>query len=177
MRPKIAAALSLLLVVAASALPAAASADLPKRPSCADVSPALLKSTFGFSFSIHAISKEHQSKKLQHLDCDYRGAAGDLSLVYKRYSSDKAARADFSSVRKSLIRRGKAEAADSFVQLLPLSKLRGVGDMAFRSDDGTVLQFVDGVDSVTIENGFPLDTPIRIIRGMVALAKYVDRHG
>jgi hypothetical protein len=36
------------------------------------------------------------------------------------------------------------------------------------------LEFVDGAESVRIEQAFPLDGPGRTIGGMVALAGYVD---
>jgi hypothetical protein len=169
-------AVTLLLVVGVMALPSAASADLPKKPACAAVTATQLKSTFKFSFSSHWTSKEHHTTTLQQLACNYRSAEGDLSIDYYRYSSDKAARAHFSSVRKALIRQGNNGSPDSIVQLLPLIKLRGIGTMALRSTDGTVVEFVNGVDSVTIENGFA-DLTSRTVREMVAFARYVDLHG
>ncbi len=169
-------ATTLLLVLGVLAMPFAASADLPKKPACSAVTSTLLKSTFKFSFSTHWTSKEHQTKTLQHLACNYTSAEGDLSIDYNRYSSDKAARAHYNSVRRSLIRQGKNEPPDTITQLLPLIKLHDIGEMAFRSTDGTVVQFVDGVDSVTIENGFA-DLSHQEVREMVAFAVHIDRHG
>lgn len=167
---------AVLLVAGLLVLPSVASADLPRAPACSNVTSKLLKSTFGFSFSAHPTSRERRTNTLQHLACTYRSAEGDLSIAYNRYSSDAAARAHYASVRKSLIRQGNDSSGMTITQLLPLIKLRGIGDMAFRSTDGTVLEFVDGVDSVTIEHGFA-DLTRRTTRRMVALAGYVDRHG
>jgi hypothetical protein len=167
---------SLVLAVGVLALPLTASADLSKKPACSTVTATLLKSTFGYSFSAHPTSKAHQTKTLQHLVCTYRSGQGDLSIEYDRYSSGKAARAHYDSFRKSLIRQGNSDSGMTVTQLLPLVKLRGLGDIAFRSTDGTVVEFVDGADSVTIENGFA-ELDLRMTRKMVALARYVDGHG
>lgn len=167
---------ALLAVLGVLALPAAGLGDLPKKPSCSALTPALLKSSFGFTFSAHAIAKQHRTTTLQHLACTYRSKDGELSIAYNRYTSASAARAHYASVRRSLIKQGNDSSGMGITQLLPLVKLRGLGDMAFRSTDGTVVEFVDGVDSVTLEHGFADVTP-RVTREMVALAGYVERHG
>jgi hypothetical protein len=174
--PRTLSAVTVLLVAGVLTLPSAASASLPKKPACSDVSSTLLKSTFGFSFSTHWTSKEHHTATLQRLACTYRSADGDLSIAYSRYPSDTAARARYSSARRSLIRQGNNEPPDAMTQLLPLVKLRGIGDLALRGTDGTVVQFGDGAYFVTIENGFA-DLNSRTTRKMVALARYVDSHG
>jgi hypothetical protein len=167
---------TLLLVVSVLALPVAASADLPAKPTCSRVTSKLLKSTFRYSFSAHPTAKAHHTKTLQHLGCTYRSPDGDLTIAYNRYESAAAARAHYTSVRRSLIKQGNNDSGMGITQLLPLIKLRGLGDMALRSTDGTVVEFVDGVDSVTLEHGFADLTP-RVTREMVALAAYVDHHG
>lgn len=165
------------LVVGVLVLASAASASLPTKPECSDVTSTVLQSTFSFSFSTHWTSKGHRAKTVDHLGCVYRSADGALSIDYNRYLSAAAARAHYVTVRKSLTRRGNAGASSmSVTQLLPLVELRGVGDVALRSTDGTVIEFVDGVDSVTIEHGFADISP-RTTRAMVALAGYVDHHG
>jgi hypothetical protein len=114
---------------------------------------------------------------VQHLGCTYRSADGDLTIAYNRYSSGQAALAHYTSVKKELIRQGNNDSSGMTVtELLPLIRLRGIGDKALRSTDGTVVEFVDGVDSVTIEHGFA-DLNRRTTRGMVALAGYVDHRG
>lgn len=167
---------SLLLVAGALALPGAVPAKLPKKPACTDVSAALLKRTFGFSFSKHGRSRRHDTRSVRHLACVYRSSAGELSITYDRYPSVAAARAHYVSFRKALIRRGNAEPPDAMTQLLPLVKLPDIGDAAFRSTDGTVVEFVDGVATVTLEHGFAQLTP-RVTRAMVSLAEHVDRRG
>jgi hypothetical protein len=177
--PRTLAVISLALAAGVLALPSAASANLPTKPSCSAVARTLLRSTFGYSFPRYPTSKQHHTKTLQRLVCTYHsgrgGKDGDLSIEYYRYSSNNAARAHYSSIRKRLIRQGNNQSMDVISQVLPLIKLRGICDMALRTDDGTTVQFVEGVDFVTIDNGFA-DINSRTISGMVALASYVDRH-
>lgn len=168
---------AVLLLLTAVVLPSTSSANLPRKPACSAVTATLLKSTFGFSFSSHPSSTSKQGKTVQHLGCTYRSADGDLTIAYNRYSSGQAALAHYTSVKKELIRQGNNDSSGMTVtELLPLIRLRGIGDKALRSTDGTVVEFVDGVDSVTIEHGLA-DLNRRTTRGMVALAGYVDHRG
>ncbi len=164
-----------LLAAGAMALPSVASADLPRKPACSNVTAQQLKSTFGFSFSSRPSSTERETKTLHHLGCTYRSSEGNLSISYNRYSSSAAARAHFSAVKRSLIRQANNGISDGVTQLLPLVKLRGLGDLALRSTDGTVVEFVDGIDGVTIRNGFA-DVGPQEVRKMVVFAGYVDEH-
>lgn len=165
---------SLLIAAGVLAAPITASADLPKLPACSRVASTLLKSTFGFSFSSRPTAKEQRTKTFDHLRCTYTSRSGDLSVDYYRYTSDNAARAHYVAVKTSLIRQGNN--GSGITQLLPLIKLHGIGDIALRSTDGTVVEFVDGIDCVELEHGFANVTP-QTTRGMVALATYIDRHG
>jgi hypothetical protein len=169
-------AASLLIAIAALAAPIPASADLPNKPACSALTGALLKSRFGFTFSNRSSSQEHHTPAVDHLSCRYTSRDGDLTIAYNRYSSDRAARSRYSSDKKSLIRRGNGGSGLTINQILPLIKLHGIGDMALRSTDGTIVEFTDGIDCVRIENGFAAINS-RTTREIVALATYVDRNG
>lgn len=167
---------TLSLAVAVLALPGSASADLPRKPACSQVTAKLLKSTFGSTFAERPTATEHRTGTVDHLRCIYSSLDGDLEIDYFRYSSDTAARAHFAAVKRSLIRRGNNQAIDTVTQLLPLVTVRGIGDMALRSTDGSVIEFVDGIDTVTIENGFA-DLSLQTTAKSVVFAKRVDSHG
>jgi hypothetical protein len=149
----------------------------PKKPACSDPTAKQLKSMFGFSFSRHPTAKRHQTKAVRHLECTWSSAdPGDLTIDYDRYSSVATARAQYRSDRRALIREGKNQPPDIPSQLLPLINVRGIGDLALRSTDGTVIEFVDGIDTVRIENGFA-DLSYRMTLRMLALARYIGAHG
>jgi len=164
----------LALAIGVLALPLTASANLPKKPACSAVTAKQLKSAFGYSFS-HPTAKAHQTKTMQRLVCTYTSDQGDLSIEYDTLLSNKAARARYAAVQKALIREANNTPVDIPTQLLPLLPVGGLGDTALRSTDGTVVAFVDGVDCVTIENGFA-EIDRRMTRKMVAFAHYVDGH-
>lgn len=172
-----------LLGLGAVVLAGTASADLPRKPACSDVSYAMLESTLAkLDFTpIRSTAKAHRTKTERKVVCFWYGPKGSKNppappggvvlIQYDRYSSHKAALADYVASREWAIRHKGT-----------VVNLHGIADVAYRVHGGPPggygVFFVDGADFVTIKAGFADIYPISVAnRGMVSLAKQVDRVG
>ena len=148
-------------------LATAASADLPKKPACSDVSYATVDSTFG---SAETITQATTGTNLFHtsmLNCNYCNPGcktNEGQQIQYDHGTVGEIRAFYNYMLKQVKKGG------------PVSKVGGVGDAAFTQSDGIrLLVFRSGHDIVFIKGGDRQTAPT--LQAFETLAKYIIRNG